>query len=135
MRLYRTTAGRWVGTLAEAGRKGSWEQVEVPTDKPGLLDWLNMQAGAAPAPVVPAAAVRTAPKLNLDALPATDRPDATTGRLSRWAQAYERNPESMSAHTIMNEVVWTLPLDDALAWAECAIARVRSLTAGAEPAD
>lgn len=39
MRLYRTAAGRWAGTQAEAGK--GFTQVEIPTDKPGLLDWLN----------------------------------------------------------------------------------------------
>lgn len=52
MKLYRinTTAGpRWFGTQADAkaGTKelggGSYEQVEVPTDKPNLLIWLNEQ--------------------------------------------------------------------------------------------
>ena len=47
MRLYRTQSGQWTGTQAEAVRlaridsAGSWDQVEIPTDKPGLLAWLN----------------------------------------------------------------------------------------------
>lgn len=43
MRLYLTQAGRWVGTQADARKDGSFDQVEVPTDKPGLLAWLNDQ--------------------------------------------------------------------------------------------
>lgn len=43
MKLYLTQAGRWSGTQADARKDGSFEQVEVPTDKPGLLDWLNTQ--------------------------------------------------------------------------------------------
>jgi hypothetical protein len=41
MRLYRTQAGKWAGTQIEAGK--GFQLVEVPTDKPGLLAWLNAQ--------------------------------------------------------------------------------------------
>ena len=42
MRLYRTRTGRWVGTQTDARADGKgWQQVEVPTDKPGLLTFLN----------------------------------------------------------------------------------------------
>ena len=48
MRLYRTRAGWWAGTQEEArrmartdGSAGMWAQVDVPTDKPALLAWLN----------------------------------------------------------------------------------------------
>jgi hypothetical protein len=42
VRLYRTLEGGWAGTQADAGP--GFTQVEVPTDKPGLLAWLNEQA-------------------------------------------------------------------------------------------
>lgn len=42
MRFYRTTSGAWAGTQADAGK--GFETIEVPTDKPGLLDWLNANA-------------------------------------------------------------------------------------------
>jgi len=54
MRLYRTEIGQWAGTQADARKFAAthgvdWEQVEVPTDKPGLLAWLNnMAAGNGP---------------------------------------------------------------------------------------
>jgi len=62
MRLYLTDMGHWVGTQAEAGKLvragdgGSWVLVEVPTDKEGLLAFLNarLQIKAA-APVAPSA--------------------------------------------------------------------------------
>lgn len=42
MRLYRTAKGRWVGTQDDARKDGKgWTQVETPTDKPGLLAFLN----------------------------------------------------------------------------------------------
>lgn len=42
MKLYTNNQGQWVGTLAEAKKIGA-EAVEVPTDKPSLLAWLNAQ--------------------------------------------------------------------------------------------
>lgn len=39
MRLYICTDGSYAGTQADAGK--GWTQVEVPTDKPGLLGYLN----------------------------------------------------------------------------------------------
>ncbi|MEO1169633.1 MAG: hypothetical protein AAFW97_13075 [Pseudomonadota bacterium] len=44
MRLYRTADGEWIGTQADARSAAEgrgWEQVEVPTDKAGLLGFLN----------------------------------------------------------------------------------------------
>jgi len=48
MRLYRTDAGKWAGTQEEARALAksagcAWHQVEVPTDKPGLLAFLNQE--------------------------------------------------------------------------------------------
>jgi hypothetical protein len=40
MRLYANKVGEWVGTQAEAKKIGA-TMVEVPTDKPNLLKWLN----------------------------------------------------------------------------------------------
>lgn len=48
MRLYRTAKDRWVGTQDDARKDGrGWTQVEVPTDKPGLLTFLNDNTPAA----------------------------------------------------------------------------------------
>lgn len=42
MKLYRDAHGVIVGTQAEAKRMGKgWEPIEVPTDKQGLIDYLN----------------------------------------------------------------------------------------------
>lgn len=42
MKLYHTQNGRWVGTQADAKIDGpNWKAVEVPTDKPSLIEWLN----------------------------------------------------------------------------------------------
>ena len=40
MRLYMNKQGEWVGTQAEA-KKIKADMVDVPTDKPNLLKWLN----------------------------------------------------------------------------------------------
>lgn len=48
MKLYladdMTACPQWAGTQDEANRlwgRGRWEAVDVPTDKPGLIVWLN----------------------------------------------------------------------------------------------
>lgn len=45
MRLYVTAKGRWAGTQADAKilarEDGGWEQCDVPTDKDGLIAFLN----------------------------------------------------------------------------------------------
>ena len=42
MRLYITQTGKYVGTQVEAKADGKdWHQVEVPTDKAGLIEYLN----------------------------------------------------------------------------------------------
>lgn len=64
MRLYRTARGHWAGTQADARAAAlddgagarDWAEVDVPTDKPGLLAWLNANAG--PAALEAAAAER-----------------------------------------------------------------------------
>ena len=58
MRLYRIGAV-WRGTQAdakaEAKRSGlEWVEIDVPTDKPGLLAWLNRGSGSEPVPPTPA---------------------------------------------------------------------------------
>lgn len=51
MRLYRTSTGQWVGTQNDAAgiaraNGGTWEQIDVPTDKPNLIAWLNGHCGS-----------------------------------------------------------------------------------------
>lgn len=56
MRLYRTPSGSWAGTQADAkalakSEGTAWAELEVPTDKPGLLAFLNEnRVGAARRP-------------------------------------------------------------------------------------
>jgi hypothetical protein len=50
MKLYTNNKGQWAGTQADAKKLGSFDLVEVPTDKPTLLQFLNeYQVGASDA--------------------------------------------------------------------------------------
>lgn len=44
MRLYTNNEGGWAGTQSDAKALGKFEQVEVPTDKATLLEFLNTHA-------------------------------------------------------------------------------------------
>lgn len=70
MRLYRTPQGQWAGTQAEAKALGQFDQVEVPTDKPGLLEFLNRHRVGA--------MVEAAPSLTLIQPPAPPPPAPDT---------------------------------------------------------
>lgn len=62
MRLYQNSKGQWFGTQSDARSNSprDWREVEVPTSKQELLDWLNLHnfapksAGLAPEPDVEA---------------------------------------------------------------------------------
>ena len=66
MRLY-TTGSQWAGTQADAKKLGKFVEANVPTDKQGLLDWLNKMHWYEPVtePVVPTRQP-TAPKIAND---------------------------------------------------------------------
>ena len=46
MRLYTNSKGAWAGTQADARKEfgKDWREVDVPTDKQSLLDFLNFHA-------------------------------------------------------------------------------------------
>jgi hypothetical protein len=45
MKLYTNDNGEWFGTQALAKQRSyHWWPVEVPTDKPNLIEWLNSRA-------------------------------------------------------------------------------------------
>lgn len=53
MRLYCTDAGQWAGNQNDATRLaraegGAWSLVDVPTDKTGLIKWLNTRTACQP---------------------------------------------------------------------------------------
>ena len=45
MRLYKSSKGEWVGTQRDAQKNfpRDWKEVDVPTSKAELLEWLNTQ--------------------------------------------------------------------------------------------
>lgn len=50
MKLYHANTGQWFGTQADAKKavgKHNFSEVDVPTDKWGLIGWLNAQTVAA----------------------------------------------------------------------------------------
>jgi hypothetical protein len=45
MKLYTNDNGEWFGTQASAKQRSyHWWPVDVPTDKPSLIEWLNSRA-------------------------------------------------------------------------------------------
>jgi len=44
MRLYQSSKGQWFGTQADARRNAprDWREVEVPTSKQELINWLSI---------------------------------------------------------------------------------------------
>ena len=51
MRLYVSKNNQWTGTQSDAKALGFYEQIEVPTDKPGLMEFLNNFNSPTPAQV------------------------------------------------------------------------------------
>ena len=64
MRLYTNNEGGWAGTQADAKALGKFEQVEVPTDKATLLEFLNTHAVGAVATPRPLAHPTTQNKIS-----------------------------------------------------------------------
>src|SRR3546814_16037425 len=65
MRLYLTSTGEWTGNQSDAAglvraNGGTWEQIDVPTDQPGLIAWLTQQWTRFPTIAAPSAPI-TAP--------------------------------------------------------------------------
>lgn len=65
MRLYQDSKGHWYGTQADArrGAPRDWREVDVPTSKQELLDWLNSNTRAAQPAPQPKAAAEPRPEL------------------------------------------------------------------------
>ena len=72
MRLYMNKQGEWVGTQAEAKKIGA-DMVDVPTDKPNLLKWLNTFTG----------------KIDLAEIPPLDAAKPNTRTVTQKAHAWE----------------------------------------------
>lgn len=82
MRLYKSSKGEWVGTQRDAQRNfpRDWTEVDVPTSKMELIDWLNShEVGASRERAVGQEIVTSAP-----------HPDKLNPEADSWVQwAYE----------------------------------------------
>jgi len=73
MRLYQSSKGQWVGTQRDAQKNfpRDWREVDVPTSKTELIEWLNLhEVGASRERAVGQEIVTSAPhpdKLNPEA--------------------------------------------------------------------
>lgn len=87
MKLYRTTLGTWAGTQADAKAiakdqdPSGFETVEVPTDKPGLLEFLNEHMGSDTYTESPA----------VEQTPTVASPPPVPGRIQSLQMSFEKN--------------------------------------------
>jgi hypothetical protein len=87
VRLYIRTDGSYAGTQADAGK--GWKLEEVPTDKPGLLAYLNAMVGSDPAPM----ALRSP----VEAPPAAIRPGYAE-KSARFEDEFSAMPLALQLH-------------------------------------
>ena len=119
MRLYSNGRGEWVGTQAETRKsKFKFEQVEVPTDKKGLLEFLNNQK----LPVDDTAKVDDDNKLtsSLEApeVPEIEIPKWKQDWLDRelagkeWKAKQNANKRETEAEVLMEEFLHNVPMKE-----------------------
>ena len=118
MRLYSDGRGEWVGTQAETRKsKFKFEQVEVPTDKKGLLEFLNNQT----LPVDDTANVDDDNKLtSLEApeVPEIEIPKWKQDWLDRekadaeWKAKQNANQRETEAEVLMEEFLHNVPMKE-----------------------
>ena len=111
MRLYQDSKGQWYGTQADARRAApkDWREVDVPTSKQDLINWLSVHEvgakakGLNPVPHEPAPVPTEAPK--------------PTGYISasptKWDIADAARVADMK-HLTQAIAVWMTRLDEAL---------------------
>ena len=135
MRLYSNGRGEWVGTQAETRKsKFKFEQVEVPTDKKGLLEFLNNQK----LPVDDTAKVDDDNKLtsSLEApeVPEIEIPKWKQDWLDRekadaeWKAKQNANKRETEAEVLMEEFLHNVPMKELNNLASIIIDRVFSET-------
>ena len=78
MNLYLTADGRYVGTQAEAKAAGKgWTPETVPTDKEGLIEYLNAHVNRQPIDAIPDGSIYPAGTPFEEINPLTAAPDMT----------------------------------------------------------
>ena len=98
MKLYTDNQGRWAGTQADAKKFGEFEQVEVPTDKPTLLEFLNAHKVGLTAQEPTEQKARISPIDDINLKAAFDSAGLTRGYLRRVFDKLEgsKNEDSSS---------------------------------------
>ena len=119
MRLYSNSRGEWVGTQAETRKsKFKFEQVEVPTDKKGLLEFLNNQK----LPVDDTEQVDDDNKLT----PSLEDPEAPEISIPKWKQDWldrelaakeweakqNANKRETQAEVMMEDFLYNVPMNE-----------------------
>lgn len=117
MNLYLSNGRTWTGTQKDAKEAGPFIAVDVPTDKPGLLQWLNdrwaemLHPVPAPEPAEPVPPVVSPPAANPTDCPACHRSP-------RVAQIVVNCEASMTAQAAIADVTDARSLDRIIKLAE-----------------
>ena len=115
MKLYTDNRGTWVGTQADTkNKKYSFEQTDVPTDKPNLLEFLNkMQVSGTPGETV---------------LPEKKEKPAAKVPIPKWKQEWLNKMDAQALETKVEiqieEFLYELPLDEIHNFAAIIISRI-----------
>lgn len=97
MKLYRNSAGEWFGTQADAkADKIEFSAVEVPTDKAGLLDFLNLQGTEYGVPYRPASGNDNCEPTQ--PAPVAPAAESHADKQVRFEDAFEQFPISKKLH-------------------------------------
>ena len=115
MKLYTDNRGTWVGTQADTKKKKyAFEQVDVPTDKPNLLEFLNkMQVPGRPGEAV---------------LPEKKEEPAAEVPIPKWKQEWLNKMDAQALETkaeiLIEEFLYELPLNEIHNFAAIIISRI-----------
>lgn len=134
MRFYRTDTGQWFATQAEAKAAARelgtrWGPVDVPTDKLGLLAWLNGSRCARGALVAEPAE----PGPNLAGVPPIERENAGAPAPAEPAAPAPITVTYADRSVTLDELFAAAPLGQRLTLASLALEAARSALPGTRP--
>lgn len=116
MNLYLSNGRIWTGTQKDAKAAGEFVAVDVPTDKPGLLQWLNDRWAELLHPVPPPEPEMAAVYDVVQSQPPTNAGDCPAcHRSPRVAQIVVNCEASMTAQAAIADVTDTRSLDRIIA--------------------
>jgi len=135
MRLYSNSRGEWVGTQAETRKsKFTFEQVEVPTDKKGLLEFLNNQKLPVDEPAQVDDDNKLTSSLEAPEVPEIKIPKWKQDWLDRelaareWEAKQNANERETQAEIMMEDFLYNVPMNKLNNLASIIIDRVFSET-------